>query len=271
MAAICDHVISLCDSVHRVVPGDLQLPLLLRPHGRRGCMCPLAVALFIVAGSKIAGCAGGRRGLSSQRVRQCWARELARGAKELWNSGRATAIVLAFWAPGAPRQGRVRGGPRPARARGAPRGLAPRTHAPAPTPPAGLCARHDHGGGFQVAGAGAGRRGLPRGRQLRARRAEAAAAGRAQGTQSAGPSATPAARARLGTPRDGAQRGGAIGLPVQRRNAETRVQPHFGDRAARRQNSCSSATRETTPANPGRPGQPIAMARSPAGRLAHRP
>jgi len=62
MAAIRDHVISLCDSVHRVVPGDFQLPLLLRPHGRRGCMCPLAVALFIVAGSKIAGCAG-RRGL----------------------------------------------------------------------------------------------------------------------------------------------------------------------------------------------------------------
>ena len=35
--------------------------------------------------------------------------------------------------------------------------------------------------------------------------------------------------------------------------------------AAPRQNSCSSATRETTPANPGRPGQPIALARSPAG------
>jgi len=60
------------------------------------------------------------------------------------------------------------------------------------------------------------------------RRAEAAADGRAQGTQSAGPSATPAARARLVTPRDGAQRGGAIGLPVRRSNAQTRVQPHFG-------------------------------------------
>ena len=140
--------------------------------------------------------------------------------------------------------------------------------------------------------------------------------------------ATRAARARLGTPRDGAQRGGAIGLPVRRRNAatrgqphfgvtplggktvvaqqrgrrppqilaawvspsrwrgrprvgsssgppvrrrnaETRVPPHFGQNAARRQNCRSSATRETTPANPGRPGQPIAMARSLAGRLNH--
>ena len=63
--------------------------------------------------------------------------------------------------------------------------------------------------------------------------------------------------------------GSSTGPPVRRRNAETRVRPHFGQNAARRQNSCSSATRETTPAIPGRPGQPIAMARSLAGRLNH--
>ena len=64
--------------------------------------------------------------------------------------------------------------------------------------------------------------------------------------------------------------GSCSGPPGRRRNAETRVRPHFGQNAARRQNCRSSATRETTPANPGRPGQPIAMPRSPAGRLAHR-
>ena len=39
--------------------------------------------------------------------------------------------------------------------------------------------------------------------------------------------------------------GSSTGPPVRRRNAETRVRPHLN--AARRQNSCSSATRETTP------------------------
>ena len=63
--------------------------------------------------------------------------------------------------------------------------------------------------------------------------------------------------------------GSGSGPPVRRRYAETRVQPQFGQNAARRQNSRSSATRETTPANPGCPGQPIAMARSLAGRLNH--
>ena len=52
-----------------------------------------------------------------------------------------------------------------------------------------------------------------------------------------------------------------------RRNARPTA---FRRHAARRQNSCSSATRETTPADPGRSGQPIARVRSPAGRLRHR-
>ena len=59
-------------------------------------------------------------------------------------------------------------------------------------------------------------------------RADAAAAGRAQDTYTAGPRATPAARARLWAPTDGAQRRGAIGRAVRRRNAETHAQPHFG-------------------------------------------
>jgi hypothetical protein len=63
--------------------------------------------------------------------------------------------------------------------------------------------------------------------------------------------------------------GSGSGPPVRRRYAETRVQPQFGQNAARRQNSRSSATRETTPPNPGCPGPPIAMARSLAGRLNH--
>jgi len=54
---------------------------------------------------------------------------------------------------------------------------------------------------------------------------------------------------------------------TQRRNARLTA---FWRHAHRRQNSHSSATRETTPANPGRPGHPIAMARSLAGRLKHR-
>ena len=62
----------------------------------------------------------------------------------------------------------------------------------------------------------------------RAGRAVAAEAGCAQGTPRASLRASRAARACPGAPRDGAQRGGAIGLPVRRRNAATRVQPHFG-------------------------------------------
>ena len=59
--------------------------------------------------------------------------------------------------------------------------------------------------------------------------------------------------------RNGAERSGA------RRGDETpnRTPTAFWVHAARRQNSCSSATREATPANPGRAGQPIALARSP--------
>ena len=50
--------------------------------------------------------------------------------------------------------------------------------------------------------------------------------------------------------RNGAERSGA------RRGDETpnRTPTAFWVHAARRQNSCSSATREATPANPGRPG-----------------
>ena len=54
----------------------------------------------------------------------------------------------------------------------------------------------------------------------------------------------------------------------KRRNARATA---FWAHAARRQNAHSSTTREATPANPGRPGQPVAMVRSPAGRLKHRP
>jgi len=68
----------------------------------------------------------------------------------------------------------------------------------------------------------------PRQPTARAACADVAAAGRAQGTPRASPRAARAARARLGAPTDGAQRGGASGLPVRRRNAETHVQPHFG-------------------------------------------
>ena len=67
----------------------------------------------------------------------------------------------------------------------------------------------------------------------------------------------------------GFQQRAARAATIRRRYAETRVQPQLGQNAARRQNSCSSATRETTPTNLGCPGQPIAMARSLAGRLAH--
>ena len=54
----------------------------------------------------------------------------------------------------------------------------------------------------------------------------------------------------------------------KRRNARATA---FWAHAARRQNAHSSTPREATPANPGRPGQPVAMVRSPAGRLKHRP
>jgi hypothetical protein len=90
---------------------------------------------------------------------------------------------------------------------------------------------------------------------------------RAQGTPTAGGRAAPAARARPGAPTDGAQRGGAIGPPVRRRNAQTHAA--CWAHAARRQNAHSAATREATPTNPGRPGQPVALPRSPAGRLNH--
>ena len=83
------------------------------------------------------------------------------------------------------------------------------------------------------------------------------------------PPQIPAARGSPSRWRGRPRVGSGSGPPVRRRNAETRVRPHFGQNAARRQNSCSSATRETTPAIPGRPGQPIAMARSLAGRLNH--
>ena len=53
---------------------------------------------------------------------------------------------------------------------------------------------------------------------------------------------------------------------TKRRNARLTA---FWAHAARRQNRRSSATRETTPPNPGCPGPPIAMARSLAGRLNH--
>ena len=118
---------------------------------------------------------------------------------------------------------------------------------------------------------------------------------RASALATAGPRAAPAARARPGMPTDGAPRGGAIETPKRTphpRNsienarldnvalgddgARADVEAHrgataFWAHAARRQNAHSSTTREATPANPGRPGQPVAMVRSPAGRLKHRP
>jgi len=65
-----------------------------------------------------------------------------------------------------------------------------------------------------------------------------------------------------------AGRGGrARGAAMKRRSARPTA---FGLHAARRQNSCNMATREAIPANHGRPGEPIALVRSPAGQLNHR-
>ena len=98
-------------------------------------------------------------------------------------------------------------GRRPARPRPGVRGRAPRAHAPAPMAPAGQGARHTHGGGFRGAGAG--------------------------GARTVGPHAAPAAITRLWAPTDGAQRDGAIGRAVRRRNAATHAQPHLGCRPRR--------------------------------------
>jgi len=59
------------------------------------------------------------------------------------------------------------------------------------------------------------------------------------------PPQIPAARGSPSRWRGRPRVGSGSGPPVRRRNAETRVRPHLN--AARRQNSCSSATRETTP------------------------
>ena len=75
---------------------------------------------------------------------------------------------------------------------------------------------------------------------------------------SAGPRAEGAARGAHG--RGATGRGDrARGAATQRRNTRATA---FWTHAARRQNAHSSATREATPANPGRPGHPIAMVRS---------
>ena len=90
-----------------------------------------------------------------------------------------------------------------------------------------------------------------------------ALAGHASGGPARGPGGEGAARGAHG--RGATGRGDRTrGAATKRRNARATA---FWAHAARRRNSCSAATREATHANPGRPGPPIALARSPVGRL----
>ena len=126
---------------------------------------------------------------------------------------------------------------------------APRSAAPGDVPRRGILCRT--GGGASCTA----RRVSSAARRARKRRAHARPRRRGRGRAAHGRGAT--------------GRGDrARGAETKRRNARATA---FRAHAARRQNAHSSATPEATPANPGRPGQPIAMARSPAGRLEHRP
>jgi len=210
-----------------------------RPRGRGGCgwaACTEPAAADAAAAGHFAGATDGSAAATSA----------AAAAADATATATADAALV--------RRAAAVGVPAPRAARRGVRGRAPRAHALAPTLPAGLGAWHAHGGGFRGAGACAGRPGRPSARP-RPRGARSGGRGRPRTGHAKGEPAR--VLGGEGAPRGPHGRGAtgrgerAVRAATQRRNARPTA---FWRHAARRQNSCSSATRETTPANPGRPG-----------------